>query len=227
MSNQRSTATLAAASEGLVQAMANNHQRADLDLQVPTATDGETTTARGLLHDEGVARSPIPASPTPGKSLLDADPELYAAWRQHMQRGFENNQTMFEQVLAGFMNPYWTTVWMYRILFGIGIVAFVVAALVTFFDKGAVATGIFGGLSVAAFLGYFLNRPLQALEENLQFITWLGIIYNSYWTRLAYTSDLATVQAELEHATDDAIAKIKELMDKHAERNASRPVIGR
>ena len=227
MSNQRSTATLAAASEGLVQEIVNNHQHAELDLPVPAATDGETTTARGLLRDEGVARSPIPASPTPGKSLLDADPELYAAWRQHMQRGFENNQTMFEQVLTGFMNPYWTTVWMYRILFGIGVAAFLVAALVALLNKGPMTTGIFGGLSVVAFLGYFLNRPLQALEENLQFITWLGIIYNSYWTRLAYTSDLETVQAELEDATDDAIAKIKELMDKHAERNASRPVLGR
>ena len=227
MSNQRSTATLAAASEGLVQAMANSHQHADLELQASAATAEDAPTARGLLRDEGVSRSPIPASPTPGKSLLEADPELYAAWRDHMRRGFENNQTMFEQVLTGFMNPYWTTVWMYRILFGVGVAAFVVAALLALFGRGAASAGIFGGLSVAAFLGYFLNRPLQALEENLQFITWLGIIYNSYWTRLAYTSDLETVQAELEDATDDAIAKIKELMDKHAERNASRPVLGR
>jgi hypothetical protein len=176
---------------------------------------------------DAVARSPMPASPIPGKSLAEADPELYAAWRDHMRRGFENNQVMFEQVLAGFMNPYWTTVWMYRILFGVGVAAFIVAALVAVLTQGPILTGIFGGLSVAAFLGYFLNRPLQALEENLQFITWLGVIYNSYWTRLAYTSDLETVQQELEDATDDTIAKIKELIDKHAERNASRPVIGR
>ncbi len=227
MSNQRSPATVVTAPEGLIQNMANNHQPADLDLSVSAATAEDVSTARGLLRDEGVSRSPIPTSPTPGKSLLEADPELYAAWRDHMRRGFENNQTMFEQVLTGFMNPYWTTVWMYRILFGVGVAAFVVAALAALFGQGAATAGIFGGLSVAAFLGYFLNRPLQALEENLQFITWLGIIYNSYWTRLAYTSDLDTVQAELEDATDDAIAKIKELMDKHAERNASRPVIGR
>lgn len=180
-----------------------------------------------LEIEEAISRSPIPASPAPGKSLLEADPELYAAWRDHMRRGFENNQTMFEQVLTGFMNPYWTTVWMYRILFGVGVAAFVVAALLALLGRGAASAGIFGGLSVVAFLGYFLNRPLQALEENLQFITWLGIIYNSYWTRLAYTSDLETVQAELEDATDDAIAKIKELMDKHTERNNSRPVLGR
>ncbi len=191
-------------------------------------------TARGMSRaptartaSDAIGRAPIPVSPVPGKPLAEADPELYAAWRDHMRRGFENNQVMFEQVLAGFMNPYWTTVWMYRILFGIGVAAFVVAALVAVLTQGPILTGIFGGLSMAAFLGYFLNRPLQALEENLQFITWLGIIYNSYWTRLAYTSDLETVQTELEDATDDAIAKIKDLMDKHGERNASRPGFGR
>ncbi|MEZ4866960.1 MAG: NBR1-Ig-like domain-containing protein [Caldilineaceae bacterium] len=172
-------------------------------------------------------RSPMPASPIPGTPLAEADPELYAAWREHMHRGFENNQTMFEQVLTAFMNPYWTTVWMYRILFGVGVAAFVVAALVALLGQGALNTAIFGGLSVAAFVGYFLNRPLQALEENLQFITWLGVIYNTYWTRLAYIQKLETVQEDLEATTDDTIAKIKELMDKHTERNSSRPVIGR
>jgi len=178
------------------------------------------------LDDETNARSPLPPSPQPGKSLLEADPELYAAWREHMRRGFENNQTMFEQVLTGFMNPYWTTVWMYRILFGVGVAAFVVAAGMAIMGQGALSTAIFGGLSVAAFLTYFLNRPLQALEENLQFITWLGVIYNSYWTRLAYTMDLATVQQEVEATTNDTIAKIKELMDKHVERNKDRPGLG-
>lgn len=182
-------------------------------------------TGRGA--EQTLSRSPQPMSPIPGRPLAEADPELYAAWRDHMRRGFENNQTMFEQVLAGFMNPYWTTVWMYRILFGVGVAAFVVAAVMAYSGLGATTTAIFGGLSVVSFVGYFLSRPLQALEENLQFITWLGVIYNSYWTRLAYTSDLETVQAELEDATNDTIRKINQLMDKHTERNADRPIIGR
>ncbi len=218
--------------------MNSNGELSELAGDAPTTTDAPArdralpppANGAGLFDDlveDAVARSPMPKSPIPGTPLATADPELYAAWRDHMRRGFENNQVMFEQVLTGFMNPYWTTVWMYRILFGIGVAAFVVAALVAVLTQGPILTGIFGGLSVAAFLGYFLNRPLQALEENLQFITWLGVIYNSYWTRLAYTTDLETVQEELEATTNDTIAKIKELMDKHAERNASRPVIGR
>ncbi len=195
--------------------------------QVDATQDAVNAELAAASDEEGVARSPMPESPVPGVPLMTADPELYAAWRDHMRRGFENNQVMFEQLLAGFMNPYWTTVWMYRILFGIGISAFVVATILALLGRGAATTGLFGGLSVAAFLGYFLNRPLQALEENLQFITWLGVIYNSYWTRLAYTSDLTTVQQEIEAATDDTIAQIKELMDKHTERNSSRPLLGR
>jgi hypothetical protein len=189
--------------------------------------DGMEGDTDGAAARQGVARSPMPQSPIAGKSLAEADPELYAAWRAHMLRGFENNQRMFEQVLTGFMNPYWTTVWMYRILFGLGLAAFVVAAIVAFVTHAPVLTGIFGGLSVAAFLSYFLSRPLQALEENLQFITWLGIVYNSYWTRLVYTSDLATVQQELEDATNNTVAKLSELSDKYGERNASRPMFGR
>ena len=63
-----------------------------------------------------------------------------------------------------------------------------------------VATGIFAGMSVMA-PHYFVSRPLQALEENLQFITWLGIIYNTYWTRIANAQDTTTFQADLQDAT--------------------------
>ncbi len=113
---------------------------------------------------------------------------------------------------------------MYGLLFIVGIVAFVIAIIMAVRPGAAVgATAIFGGLSVVAFLTFFLSRPLQALEENLQFITWLGIIYNTYWTRLVYLQDLNTVDQGLITASADAIAQIQVLMDKHAERSRSRP----
>jgi hypothetical protein len=76
---------------------------------------------------------------------------------------------------------------------------------------------------VAAFLSYFISRPLQALEENLHFITWLGLIYNSYWTTLAQSQDAETYLHDVDRATDDAINRIQVLMDKHAQRSAARP----
>jgi hypothetical protein len=168
-------------------------------------------------------RAPKPASPKPGVPLFEADPQLYAAWRTHLENGFKNNETMFQRILDGFMGPYWSTVWMYRILFGVGVAAFVVAALVGLIQDNAVTALVFGGLSTAAFLGYFISRPLQALEENLMFITWLGIIYNSYWTALVQAQDPATFNEDLDQFTDDAITRIQALMDKHTERNAARP----
>ena len=162
-----------------------------------------------------------------GKPLAEADPQLYAAWRQHIEQGFQNNQDMFQRILAAFMTPYYTTIWMYRILFGLGIAAFAVAVFMALRAPDASTaiwtSAIFGGLSVATFLGYFLSRPLQALEENLQFITWLGLIYNTYWSRLVNSTDPTTFHQMAEDATNDAVGSIKEMLDKHAEHNGKRP----
>ena len=187
----------------------------------------QTAVPRGLAPHTApqgeVPRAPMPTSPTPGVPLAKADPELYAVWREHIANGFRANDTMFQRVLDAFMNPYWSTVWMYRILFAVGVAAFVVAAAVALVQNNLATTLIFGGLSVAAFLGYFVSRPLQALEENLQFITWLGIIYNTYWSQLVQAQDPATYAQELDKATDTAISRIQTLMDKHTERSGARP----
>ncbi|MCW5844306.1 MAG: DUF3380 domain-containing protein [Caldilinea sp.] len=168
---------------------------------------------------------PAPAPPVGpgGKPLAEVDPELYDAWRKHVERGFENNNRMFDRTLNAYMYPYWLTVGMYVLLFLVGISAFIVAARLSFEAGKEVYTLIFGGVGVTAFLTFFLTRPLQALEENLQFITWLGMIYNTYWTRLAYMTDQETVQTELEDATNESIKKIKDLLDTHSERSGNRP----
>lgn len=171
----------------------------------------------------GALPLPIPPELPSGKPFREEHPELYDAWRKHVEQGLNNNNVMFRRILEGFMNPYWTTVWMYRILFGVGVGAFLVAAYLGIRDGATAGTVLFGGLSVASLIAYFVSRPLQALEENLQFITWLGVIYNSYWTRLLYTMDNQTAQAEIEDATNDAITKITELMDKHTTRSGKRP----
>jgi hypothetical protein len=168
---------------------------------------------------------PLPGAPinAGGEPLAQADAELYDAWRKHIERGFENNNRMFDRTLNAFMYPYWVTVGMYIVLFVVGISAFVVAARLSFESGKELYTLLFGGIGAVAFLTFFLTRPLQALEENLQFITWLGIIYNTYWTRLAYMTDQTTVQRDLEAATNETIAKIKDLLNTHTERSSNRP----
>ena len=86
-------------------------------------------------------------------------------------------------------------------------------------------TVIFGGLSVVAFLTFFLSRPLQALEENLQFITWLGVVYNTYWTRLVNAQNPDTFQADLSAATEEFVQQLNQLVNVHAESSAKRPTI--
>ncbi len=163
---------------------------------------------------------PSDGEPSGGEQM---DPELVDAWRKYMERNFENNNRMFDRTLNAFMYPYWLTVGMYVVLFLVGISAFIVAARLSFESGKELYTVLFGGIGLASFLTFFLTRPLQALEENLQFITWLGLIYNTYWTRLAYMNKYKTIQRDLESATEDSIKKIKELLDTHSERSGRRP----
>jgi hypothetical protein len=168
----------------------------------------------------GTSFLPPPAVP---EGLAKMDPELYKSWREHIIAGFKHNEEMFRRVLEAFMRPYQTTVWMYRILFGVGIISFLFAAGMSAWTKEAKFGLIFGGLGVVAFLSYFISRPLQALEQNLQFITWLGVVYNTYWTRLASMMDQATVQKDLQEATRDATNEIEKIIGKHAEVSGKRP----
>ncbi len=166
----------------------------------------------------------LPA-PKVNAGLLAADPELYAAWREHVRAGFEQNSTLFRRILDAFMEPYHTTIWMYRILFGLGVLAFVAAIVVSVWLREPLFALVFGGLSIGAFLSYFVSRPIQALEENLQLITWLGVIYNSYWTSLASIQNPDTVQEELRTTTADTIAAIENLVDKQGRLQRKRPDI--
>lgn len=173
-------------------------------------------------NTDGTARLPVP--PKPG-NLAEIDPELYAAWRKHVLDGFSNNQKMFEHLTNAFMGPYQTTVQLYRLTFFVGLGAFVVAALLSAFTQQVMFGVLFGGIGVSAFVSYFITRPLRALEENLNFITWLGVIYNSYWTRLVYAMSMETVQADIASITNDFTKQMQELLDKSEALHKDRPGI--
>lgn len=168
----------------------------------------------------GTSFLPPPLLP---EGLSMKDPDLYKSWREHIIAGFKHNEEMFRHVLQAFMRPYYTTVWMYRILFGVGILSFLFAAGMSAWSNDSRFGIIFGGLGLAAFLAYFISRPLQALEENLQFITWLGIVYNNYWTRLACMIDQSTIQKDLQEAMRDATDEIEKIINKHEELSRKRP----
>ena len=98
---------------------------------------------------------------------------------------------------------------------GVGIGLFVVAAVIGLRNGDAAVAVTFAGLSVASFLAFFVRQPLHALEENLECITWLGVAFNTYWTRLMYFSDPQTIEHDLTQATDDLVTQLTILADKH------------
>lgn len=177
------------------------------------------------LHDQDFAPAlPAPDAPTvkDGRLLTEVDPTLYEAWRTHITEGFTNNSIMFRRVLNAFLYPYWLTVALYVVLILVGVGLFLLGVWLALGRGEAMFGVISGGLGVASLLSFFVARPLQALEENLQFVTWLGVIYNTYWSQLAAANDPATVQQDLKAITQDTVERIKELQEKHTALSGAR-----
>lgn len=112
-----------------------------------------------------------------------------------------------------------TLYWMYVVLFVIGVfgaVLTVVKGLTAQSASDAGGAAVIGGLSVASFLAIFVTRPLESLERNTIYDSWLTAVTNSYWTRLMYFNDPKTIDQDLKHATDDLVDELGKLADKHA-----------
>lgn len=190
-----------------------------ISVPAPAATVAPaTTTAPAATPAVATAADAVVSQPAPVM-----DERLYNLWLDHIKHGFENNNIMFNRVLRAFMVPYYMTIAMYVIMFAVGIGLFVVAARLSSQQGTQLAGLFFGGLGIASFLGYFMSKPLRSLEENLQFITWLGIVYNSYWTRLLYMQNNTTIQADLKEATAEAVTQIEHILNKNVEVAYKRP----
>jgi len=186
------------------------------------ALGGEKLNKPGVEHD-GVGGAKLPLMTTGAPDGPQAPEEVRRAWIEYMVNGFRNNEEMFRRTLEAFMKPYYLTIWMYGALFVVGIALFVVAAVAGLRDGSSPVAVVFAGLGAGAFLMFFIRQPLQALEENLEFITWLGVAFNTYWTRLMYMLETKTVQADLKTADDDYSNTVERLIARHAELRLKRP----
>jgi hypothetical protein len=190
------------------------------DATTPAAAGGGQQTI--LPGDPGFSKLPPPPLPP----VIGGQPlpqELQDAWTRYMVQGFAQNEEMFRRTLEAFMRPYHLTVWLYGLLFAVGIGLFLAGAVIGLRNGNSVVAVAFAGLSVASFLAFFVRQPLHALEENLQFITWLGVAFNTYWTRLMYMADPRTVQAELKAAEDDFRSSVERLIAQHSKLRGKRP----
>ena len=114
----------------------------------------------------------------------------------------------------------------YRVVF-IGYVAmmiFGVAAIVAAFIKGLTAATIgealasvgLAGLTVGIFIAFFVQRPSAALEQNAIFMPWVSIVLTTFWTRLLYLDDPATLDAKLGHAAKEASDELSAIAMRYA-----------
>jgi hypothetical protein len=194
-------------------------------MSVFTPPSDSTTTLGGepAIKPQGPAGKPKlpPGSIPDGFDQVPA--EVRAAWTGYMVNGFHQNEEMFKRTLSAYIKPYQLTLWLYGALFVVGLTLVVVAAVAGLLNDGTVVPIVFAGLGASAFLMFFIRQPTQALEENLEFITWLGVAFNTYWTRLMYIQDVNTVQAELKQANDDFVEGVERLIDKHAALRGKRP----
>jgi NTE family protein len=212
---------------GILQAgvVTNIMEKADRTTSDPPTNEEAPVPLRGerlVMPGESVATK-LPLLQIEPTGAAGVPEELKAAWTKNLIDGFQQNQQMFKNTLGAFMKPYWLTVWLYLALFAVGLGLFVVAAVIGLRNGNSVVAIAFAGLSVAAFLAFFLRQPLQAIEENLEFITWLGVAFNTYWTRLMYITDPKAVQAELKAAENDFRTSIERLTARHAELRGQRP----
>lgn len=108
----------------------------------------------------------------------------------------ETTQRRIATTFTGYM-------WMLGTMFSVGIIAFLCAVVRGFTANSATdatTTAIFGGLSAASFVTVFLSRPINAMGTAGPNNAWLLAIINTYWSKLAYFQDSATVIDDLNKA---------------------------
>jgi hypothetical protein len=114
----------------------------------------------------------------------------------------------------------------YRIVF-VGYVAmmvFGVLAVVAAFVKGLTASSLgeaaaavgLAGLTVGVFVAFFVQRPSAALERNAIFMPWVSIVLTTFWTRMLYLDDPATLDAKLGHAAREASDELSAIALRYA-----------
>ena len=143
--------------------------------------------------------------------------ETYIDWINTFKDCFEANRKMFKTTLKGFMKPFWLSIGMNVAIFILGISAFSIGMIVSVLNDEYLFALVFGGVDAITFLTFFMSNPIKNLEKDMGFITWLGLIYNTYWTRAYYSTNSGTFQKDLQEITDKAVDSLQKLLDTQNE----------
>jgi hypothetical protein len=114
----------------------------------------------------------------------------------------------------------------YRVVFAgyVAMLVFGLAAVVAAFVKGLTATSVgqavaaigLSGLTVGIFAAFFVQRPSAALERNAIFMPWVSIVLTTFWTRMLYADDPATLDAKLGKAAKEASDELSAIALRYA-----------
>lgn len=130
-----------------------------------------------------------------------------------------NDNTNSLQYISRYIRQSYNTIFlMYCVLFSIGIgtaIASIIKGFMAQNGSETIPSLIFAGLSAASFFTIFITKPLEALEKNACFSSWLVAIMSNYWTQLMYLNDPNTIGADLKDAIKELAVDLSELTDKH------------
>jgi hypothetical protein len=114
----------------------------------------------------------------------------------------------------------------YRVVFAgyVAMLVFGLAAVIAAFVKGLTATSVgqaaaaigLSGLTVGIFAAFFVQRPSAALERNAIFMPWVSIVLTTFWTRMLYADDPATLDAKLGKAAKEASDELSAIALRYA-----------
>ncbi|MHB9031678.1 MAG: caspase family protein [Anaerolineae bacterium] len=145
-------------------------------------------------------------------------------WVSYMSSGFNEMQAMFKNTLNAYMRSYHITLAIYIVVFAIAILFFVLSVIMGLTSNRIAAALAFGALSVATFLTFFMLHPIQAVEENLEFISLLGVAFNNYWARLMHLKNPDSLQADIKAAADDYNSALQHLFSKQHQSQVRSPL---
>lgn len=173
--------------DGRVEYVAANGQQ-----QMATAT--ATSPIKVNLEDAGLA------------SALDKENARLAKDINRAQRDIVKNISLsLKNSMKRIEIAYLLNLGMNLVVFGIGIVSFVLAAVAGLghpSQREAIVSGAFGGLSAIVFLGFFISRPMAAVGSSGAKLAWLLATVNTYWTKLIYMNENEKVLEDLQHAQE-------------------------
>jgi pyruvate-formate lyase-activating enzyme len=114
----------------------------------------------------------------------------------------------------------------YRVVFVAYIAMLVLgfAAVVAALARGLTASSLgeslaaaaLAGMTVGIFVAFFVQRPSAALERNAIFMPWVSIVLTTFWTRMLYLDDPATLDAKLGHAAKEASEELSAIAQRYA-----------